>query len=75
MTVLQKRKQVQDFVAKNADDRFINMVFALMQEYSNSLKPMSEKEFYARNNKSRRDIKAGRIKSHEEVKKYFLSKK
>ena len=75
MTTLQKRKQVSDFLNKKADDRFINMVYAMMQEYSHRLVPMSEEEFYERNKKSQKDIKAGRTVNHSEVKRRLLNRK
>ncbi|TND09076.1 MAG: hypothetical protein FD123_1479 [Bacteroidetes bacterium] len=75
MTVLQKRKQVSDFLKKKADDRFINMVYALMQEYAAKLEPMTEEDLLGRIRKSRNDVKSGRVYSHADVKKRFRVKK
>ncbi|MBI3510454.1 MAG: hypothetical protein HY064_07300 [Bacteroidetes bacterium] len=71
MTTIQKRKQVRDFLSKNADDKFINMVYAMMMEYFNELKPMTEEELLERNKKSQKDIKAGRLVGQNEVRKKF----
>lgn len=75
MALKEKRKKISEFVVKQADDRFINMVYALMQEYANTLQPMSEDEFYERNRKSQKDIKANRLFTQDEVKKRFAEKK
>lgn len=75
MTTTKKRKQVSDFVAKKADERFINMVYAMMQEYAATFKPLTESEFLERFHQSSEDIKAGRVISQEALKKKFSSKK
>lgn len=46
-----------------------------MQKYAHGLHPMTEAEFYARNRKSQKDIKSGKLHSQEEVKKRFASRK
>ncbi len=74
MTTTKKRKQVTEFVTKKADDRFINMVYAMMQEYAAALKPLTEEEFLEQFNESVADIKAGRVVSHEKLKNKFSAK-
>ena len=74
MTTTKKRKQVSDFVSTKADERFINMVYAMMLEYDAKTNPFTEEEFSDRFHASKADVKAGRVVSHSDVKKKFSVK-
>jgi hypothetical protein len=71
MTVAEKRKQMVDFLEKEADDKLVSMVYALVQEYtydSGVHYELSDEQFEALE-KAREIYKSGKAKTYtlEEV--------
>lgn len=75
MTTVQIRKKVKDYIDQ-ADDRLLNMVYKMMQEYSESGYDLDEKT-YSLLEKRRKDHLAGKGKSYtiKEVRKIVTAKK
>ena len=76
MSAIEIREQVTKYVSEQADDMFLRMIYAMMQEYKSeqSIQPMTQEELDARIDEAEEDIKAGRVYSTEEMRAYFANK-
>lgn len=78
MTTTEKRKHVTDFVKKEADEKLVNMIYALVQEYTNETYVRYEltDEQFQELEKERKLYKSGKAKTYslEEVNNLLTGK-
>ena len=76
---LQARKlNLIDFLLRLQDESIIKKIEGILTSSKKTtdliLKPFTEEEFYARNERSQKDIREGKLVSHKEVKARFSVK-
>ncbi len=77
MTTTALRKQLYKIIEKVDDNELLLAVQAILNksiEKQEEFVPLSLEAFYARNAQSQKEIKAGTLISHKEVKKKFRLK-
>lgn len=73
MTTATLKKQIHESVDNIHDTDLLEAVYTILHKAGTgkSLKPMSLREFYARNAQSQKEIKQGKLLTEEDVKKRF----
>jgi len=78
MTATTLKKRIQKAMDNVNDESVLEEIYSILEKAKkrrSPMKPMTLKELFARDAKSEKDIKAGRLIPVEEVRKRFATKK
>ena len=73
MTAIALKKRLHETIDTVENTTILEAVYAILDQHKTAmqLKPMSEKEFYDRIEKSEKEIAEGKLIDHKDVKKYI----
>jgi hypothetical protein len=71
MTTATLKKQLHKTIDNINDNALLEAVYVLLNNKKQTLKPLTEADFYKRNGKSQQDIIEGRLYTQASVKKRF----
>jgi len=78
MTTATMKKEIARSIDAIQSEALIKAIYLLLndeiKQMKNTIKPLTMNEFYSRNKKSEKDIKAGKLKDISKLKAKFASK-